>query len=133
MTLLFIIKCQLLTIVKNMLVYIRKKKNISLSLAQLVGILHIICRGRGSNLRHSTSPQFNCVSSNHYTTWQKKKNIFQYMFWVFFYKYFFRGYNFFLVFEFILTSIFLFYIKIWQANAEVPFDNEEESKNEWYN
>jgi len=38
---------------------------ISVSLTQLVGILHIIYRGCGSNPGHPTSPQFNWVSSSH--------------------------------------------------------------------
>jgi hypothetical protein len=31
---------------------------ISVSLTQLVGTLHFICRGRGSNLRHPTYPNY---------------------------------------------------------------------------
>jgi len=38
--------------------------NIFVSLAQLVGILHFIGRGRCSNPGHPTSSQLNCVSSN---------------------------------------------------------------------
>jgi len=38
---------------------------ISVSLVQLVGILYIICKDLGLNIGHSTSPQFNCVSSSH--------------------------------------------------------------------
>jgi len=38
---------------------------IPMSLAQLVGILHIICKGWGSKPGYSTSPQLNCVSSSH--------------------------------------------------------------------
>ena len=52
---------------------------ISMSLAQLVGILHIICRGRGLNPGHPTSPQFNCVSSSLVATWPKKKRKKRYM------------------------------------------------------
>jgi len=38
---------------------------ISVNLARLVGILHILCRGWGSNHAYLTSPQLNCVSSSH--------------------------------------------------------------------
>jgi len=38
---------------------------IPVSLAHLIGILHIIYKSRGSNAGHSTSPQFNCGSSSH--------------------------------------------------------------------
>lgn len=31
----------------------------------LVGILHIICRGYGSNRRHPTSTHLKCMNSNH--------------------------------------------------------------------
>jgi len=45
---------------------------IIVSLTQMIEISHFICRGRGSNPEHITSPQFNCVSSNRQATWPKK-------------------------------------------------------------
>jgi len=51
---------------QNILYYIIiEQRCISVSLAQLVGILHIIYRGWGSNLKHPTSRQLNCASFNH--------------------------------------------------------------------
>jgi len=46
---------------KNQNDVIKKRKKILLSLAQLVEILHIIFRGRGSN----PSPHLKCVSFSH--------------------------------------------------------------------